>query len=100
MCIIPYVTNDYGQYAYPVKVMEYLSLGKPVVTTAVPSIKYLADKGLIYWSKNDNDFIRNLKSALKEKNQQNLIRKRIVEAKKNDWNIRIKEFVKLVEQNG
>lgn len=98
VCIIPYLTNDYGQYAYPVKIMEYLSLGKPVVTTALPSIKYLDEQGLIYWSKSSNDFIKNLKLALEEKNSQKLIRKRVSEAKKNDWSVRIKEFIRILEE--
>ncbi len=98
VCIIPYITNEYGQYAYPVKIMEYLSLGKPVVTTKLPSIKYLAQQGLIYWSKNANVFIRNMKLALQEKNNKEIIQKRINEAKNNDWSIRIKDYLSILDE--
>ncbi len=93
VCLIPYRKSKYGQSAYPVKVMEYLALGKPVVTTALPSIKHLADKGLIYWAKNDEEFIKYIEIALHEKKDPELIKRRIEEAKKNDWNLRIKDFV-------
>ncbi len=97
VCIIPYSTSEYGQYAYPVKIMEYLALGKPIVTTALPSIKYLADQELIYWSKNEKEFIKNISIALNEKGDVDLVKRRITEAKKNGWEIRIKDFIKFIK---
>lgn len=98
ICLIPYKTDRYGQSAYPVKIMEYLALGKPVISTALPSVKRLGDRGLMYWSKNDRGFLKNIQSALNEKHDPNLIKRRILEAKQNDWNIRIKEFIKHIEE--
>lgn len=98
VCLIPYRTNKWGHTAYPVKIMEYLALGKPVVTTALPSIKYLAEKKLIYWSKNDEEFNENILKALQEKPSLELKRKRLTEALRNDWGIRIKQFIKLINE--
>ncbi len=98
ICFIPYRNRtQWGKAAYPVKVNEYLALGKPIITTAIPSIKYLGDKKLIYWSTNDTEFIKNIHIALNEKGGQRLINKRVEEGRKNDWNIRIKEFIKIIE---
>lgn len=98
ICIMPYNVNNYGNYAYPVKIMEYLAMGKPVVSTALPSIKYLSDKGLIYWAKNNKEFIEYIRFAIQEKKRKSLIERRMEEAKRNDWSIRIKEFIKIVEE--
>jgi glycosyltransferase involved in cell wall biosynthesis len=40
--IIPYVTKGFGQMTRPNKVLEYLVMGKPVVTTALPELHELS----------------------------------------------------------
>lgn len=99
VCIIPYEVNSYGKAAYPVKVNEYLAMGKPVVTTALPALKYLKDKNLIYWARDGNEFIKLIKIALAEKKNPEVIKKRIEEAKKNSWEERIKEFISIIEND-
>ncbi len=96
VCLIPYCINTWGKSAYPVKIMEYLALGKPVVTTALPSIKNLGERGLIYWSNNNIKFNKNMSRALNEKCSLDLKRRRIAVALKNDWGRRIKQFLKLI----
>lgn len=97
VCIIPYKTNKYGESAYPIKIMEYLALGKPIVTTGLPSIKYLADRNLIYWARNSNEFKNYIRLALSEPKNTLIIKQRIDEAKKNDWEIRIREYLKIID---
>jgi glycosyltransferase involved in cell wall biosynthesis/ubiquinone/menaquinone biosynthesis C-methylase UbiE len=38
VCIMPYKSNDYTKYIYPLKLHEYLASGQPVVGTAIPSL--------------------------------------------------------------
>lgn len=97
VCIIPYSTGRYGLAAYPVKIMQYLAFGKPVVTTALPAIKYLADLNLIYWAKNHQEFIKMLNQALHEKKNAAIIEKRIKTALKNDWQPRLKNYLRIIE---
>lgn len=97
VCIIPYRLNSYGQSAYPVKIMEYLAMGKPVVTSALPSIQYLSDEKLIYWARSDNEFTKYLSKAIREKGDLKLVQKRKEKARENDWNNKIKEVIKLLE---
>jgi len=89
VCLIPFKVNKLIKATHPVKIYEYLSVGKPVVTTALPEIKYL--KEIIYYSKNNNEFIKNIDIALKEKDQ-SLIKKRIFIAKNNTWEKRVKDL--------
>ena len=97
ICIIPYKINSYGEYEYPIKIMEYLEFGKSVITTALPSIKYLANKKLIYWAKNDEECIKYIDLALHERRNKKLIQERIDESKKNVWDIKIKEYLHIIE---
>lgn len=97
VCIIPYIMNSWGHFAYPVKVNQYLAAGKPVVTTALKSIKYLYDKNLIYWSKNHQEFTRNLRQAIKTgMRDKKLIKARISEGLRNDWLVRLNELMKFI----
>jgi len=74
-------------------------MGKPVVTTALPALKYLRDKNLIYWARNDKEFIKFIQDALLEKKDPKVIKARIEEAKKNSWEKRIKEFISIIEND-
>src|SRR3989344_7924626 len=94
--IIPYQMNGYGQAAYPVKVMEYLSCGIPVVATDLPSLSELKDKKLIYTAKTSQEFVKNCQIAINE-NTLILRQKRINLAKLYSWPIQIKNYLKLIE---
>ena len=38
VCLLPYKTNDYTKYIYPLKLHEYLAGGKPIVGTPIRSL--------------------------------------------------------------
>lgn len=97
VCLIPYCLNKYGQSAYPVKIMEYLAMGKPVVSTALPAVEKLAEKKLIYTAENKEDFANKLEIALKE-NDGRLIKARKSEAEKYDWSRQIKNYLRILEK--
>lgn len=94
--LIPYKTDTYGQYAYPVKVNEYFRFGLPVVSTCLPALKNQADRRLLYWSKTERDFILNIEKAVTEKNQP-LKLARIKEALSQSWQVQKKYLVKLLK---
>jgi len=94
--IIPYQMNGYGQAAYPVKVMEYLSCGIPVVATDLPSLSELKDKKVIYTAKTLQEFIKKCRMAIKE-NDRILRMKRIRIAKKYSWSKQINNYLRLIE---
>jgi len=39
LCLMPYVINDVTRDIHPVKILEYLVSGRPVVSTAVPDVE-------------------------------------------------------------
>jgi len=94
--IIPYRTDSYGQFAWPVKIMQFLALGIPVISTPLPAVQYLADKKLIYTASTSDDFITLLKSKIGSSSKLSIRNKRIKEALKNSWSGRIGEYLKII----
>jgi glycosyltransferase involved in cell wall biosynthesis len=42
VCAIPNRVNEFTRFVYPVKLHEYLAVGKPVISTPIPSVKPFA----------------------------------------------------------
>src|SRR5260370_959873 len=43
VCVMPYRNDDYTKYIYPLKIHEYLSSGRPVIETPIPSLVAFRD---------------------------------------------------------
>ena len=96
VCIIPYKTDTFGRYAYPVKINEYLNFGKPVVATLLPALKDIAQKNFIYMAENGSSFINQIKKALKETKNNPLVNRRIKYAFLHSWEKQIDNLTKLI----
>lgn len=62
VCLVPYRVNAYTEGLSPVKLYEYLALGKPVVATDLPYLRREADK--IRIARTPEDFTTAVRSAL------------------------------------
>lgn len=87
VCIIPFQINDLVKSVNPLKLYEYLSVGRPVVSTPLPDVEKLAVKGSIHVGKDHNDFIRQLEYFIegRQKVDQAAIERRIELAYKYSW---------------
>ncbi|MDP2905329.1 MAG: glycosyltransferase, partial [Candidatus Omnitrophota bacterium] len=63
-CIIPYRTDGFRAYIFPLKTLEYFACGKPVVSTYLPELEEFSD--VVKLSRDKADFMRNLELSLKE----------------------------------
>ncbi len=81
--------NKLTEATDPVKIYEYLSSGKPVVSTDLGELERLRE--IIYIAKNNEDFLNMLEIALKE-NDPIVKQKRISFAKENTWDKRVSEL--------
>ena len=81
-CIIPFRVNDLTRMFDPVKLYEYLSQGKPVVSTEMAELKYCSN--LIYIADDSRDFAHKLDLALSE-DDVSLSLKRRSFAAANNW---------------
>jgi len=92
--IIPYVLNDETRSVDPLKLLEYLAAGIPVVATAIPEI---AKYGDVVWIGEDRDrFVSQVRAALAADRAEVAARGR-ARAAANTWERRAKDLVGILE---
>lgn len=96
-CILPCNINEYTDNMFPMKFFEYLAAGKAVVATELKSI--LDYKDYCFISKDDDEFIKNLKEAVYYKNDSSLIQMRQSLAKQFTYNSRMKKMLKIITES-
>ncbi|MCI0524364.1 MAG: glycosyltransferase [Acidobacteria bacterium] len=84
-CIIPFKINSITEATDPVKLYEYLSGGKPVVSVKLPEVAPYRD--CVYLAGNAPDFAEKLDQAVSESDP-SLAKRRKSLAKRNDWKAR------------
>lgn len=95
--IIPFLCNTLTRSIYPLKINEYLSAGKPVVTTAF-SVDVISFNKIIQVSNNHQDFIDNIDKAIRTDNEENK-HHRVEFSACNSWEDRAEKFWKIVEEH-
>jgi GT2 family glycosyltransferase/glycosyltransferase involved in cell wall biosynthesis/uncharacterized protein YeeX (DUF496 family) len=90
VCLIPFRIIELTKATNPVKVYEYLSAGKPVVTTALLEMKLIEDE--VFIAHNPQDFVVKLKEAKKVSSDETRIDSRKKWASCHDWSSRGKEL--------
>ncbi|MEO0091182.1 MAG: glycosyltransferase [candidate division WOR-3 bacterium] len=93
VCLIPFVAGEVSDKVDPIKIYEYLALGKPVVAINLPELKRMAS--LIYFAESKDDFINAIRKALNE-NSAELRTLRIKFAQENSWEHRVKKLIEAV----
>ena len=91
VCVIPFVVNEITAATDPVKFYEYLSLGKPVVSTHMPELEPHRD--LLYLA--DDDFLSQLDRAVAEDDEE-LRARRIELARANTWTVRAEGMMQAI----
>ncbi len=81
-CLIPFKSNHTTAATDPVKVYEYLSGGKPVVSVALPELEPFRD--LLYLAADREDFLAQLDRALIE-DDPHMVEQRRSFAAQNTW---------------
>jgi glycosyltransferase involved in cell wall biosynthesis len=87
ICTIPFKVIPLTLATNPVKFYEYMSSGKPVVSIELPEL--LLYKENCYLAKDQDEFLKQLKIALKYKDDEKLILNRISLAIENSWDSRV-----------
>jgi len=93
-CTIPFLLNEVTAATDPVKLYEYLSLGKPVVATDMAEIRPYQD--LLYIAHGAEEFAACLDRALAETGDE-LRRRRIEFAQQNTWASRVAAIDSVVQ---
>ncbi len=62
VCIIPYLVNEFTRFIFPLKFLEYLAAGKPVVSSFLPELTNFGDFVMI--SRDWKEFINNIELSI------------------------------------
>ena len=99
VCLIPFCINPLTLATNPVKVYEYLSAGKPVVSSDLPELAQLGD--LVYRAHDAESFVHAVVHALDEKGEQAqaLRDRRIDYARQQTWRHRADDLLQAAEDD-
>ncbi len=97
VCTIPFLINEITQATSPLKLFEYMALGKPIVTTAMNECKKY--QSVIIANDND-DFVKKVDKAIEiQKNKdEDYLKVLKKEALENTWESKTKEIIRLLER--
>ena len=101
VCIVPYVNSAYTATVVPTKINEYLALGKPVVSTALPPVCEFNNehKVLITTEATPDSFLEAIAEALAmPRDEETQLRRRRV-AELGDWGARFNKMSKLISES-
>jgi len=96
VCIIPHLSNEKTMNMDPIKLHEYLAIGKPVISTPIGGVERFTD--VVEVAETKAVFLNCIEFAIKNDNEQ-LVMKRTVVASNNSWNKRVEEIRLIIENN-
>ncbi len=91
--ILPYKQSIYNQAVFPLKLFEFLAVGKPVVGMNLPSTKKYAEENVFEYidTVSTSAFISKCEKLLEDKGEN--VERRVEIAKEKDWNIIFNKMV-------
>ena len=90
VALIPFKLTELTLCTNPVKAYEYLAAGKPVVATALPEMKLMAE--VVHVAENHAHFIELLGTAMAEREVPELAVRRTGWARGHDWKVRAEQL--------
>ena len=93
--IIPFKQNDMTAAVNPIKMWEYMAMGIPVVTTALPEAQKYCEE--LYYSSGRQEFINNVRLGLKQENWVKCER-RMTLAQENSWKARAEKMLIAIKE--
>lgn len=83
VCLLNWIMADWIKNSFPVKTLEYLAMGKPVISCKIPVVEELFGH-LVYFAETPDEFLAQAKKSLTE-NSKSTEDSRISEAAKHTW---------------
>jgi len=93
VCLMPYRINEATNNIYPLKLHEYMSSGKPIISTPIAAVGEFSD--LLYVANNHDEFLDCVHSAVDEDDEL-LRQKRIACAERHSWDNNVRNKLEIL----
>lgn len=93
---IPFLINDITESTSPIKLFEYMALGKPIVTTAMPECRKYRS---VLVAESHAEFVAMLDTAMKLRSDQEYLALLQEEALANSWESKAEAIAHLIREN-
>ena len=97
VAIIPYRQTTFNYHANPLKLREYLAMGKPVVAVSTPEIDRYAD--VVGVAHSHEEFLSKLDAVLSGPTVSPEVERRIRRIAGESWDSRLREVLEIVDRN-
>ena len=94
--IIPYRLTQQVLHANPIKLREYLAMGRPVVAVSTPEIDKYAD--VVAIARSPEEFLARLDEALQAGSSAAEVEKRLARVSGESWGARLEKVIELVDR--
>ena len=96
VAIMPWNTNRWIEFCNPIKVKEYLALGKPVVSTYYPEIEPYSD--IVYVARDYDGFVTCILEAVRERDPAK-VQKRRERVRNETWDNKVEQIKAAIERD-
>jgi len=97
VCCIPYqVTDPFNKYCFPMKVMEYFYVGKPVLSTPIEELERYPE--LVRIGRTASEWERHIRTLLLTSWPVRLQKEQKKKAEENSWEIKLRKMMDIIVQ--
>lgn len=95
VAMIPFIINELTTDINPIKLFEYMAMGKPIISTLLPEVQRYAS--LVLMADDHDEFVRLVTLAHNEDRTLQSIRKSV--ASQNTWHDRVRQIEQLFQES-
>ena len=92
---ITFIINDITESTSPIKLFEYMAMGKPIVTTDMPECRKYKS---VLIGKDHDEFVQQIDKALSLRNDKKYLEILKKEALENSWESKAKDIASMIKQ--
>ncbi len=93
VCLLPFKVNPLTNAVNPIKLYEYLAMGKPVVSTPIREVQSYRD---VVEIADPSEFSAAVTKALQTAGDEKRVKRRLEIAETNTWDIRVDEIIRIL----
>lgn len=96
VCIMNWIPHEWITYSFPIKTLEYLAMGKPVVSVRIAEVeRFYSD--IISIADSKEEYLEKIEYELRNDSEEKK-KRRIERVRGNTWEKRVEDISKIIEQ--